>query len=147
MPSILVVDDDEGSMPVLVDAFGAQGYRAEGAQSASEALEKLEQAAFDVLLTDLVMPGMDGVALLEWARTRFPELVMVLMTGAGTVESAVRALKGGAADYVAKPFNEPGGRVTVRASAEAHGAWFALAAGEQGGTTATVRLASTGNGK
>ena len=90
---------------------------------------------------------MDGVALLEWARTRFPELVMVLMTGAGTVESAVRALKGGAADYVAKPFNEPGGRVTVRASAEAHGAWFALAAGEQGGTTATVRLASTGNGK
>jgi signal transduction histidine kinase len=105
MPSILVVDDNEGLMPALVDAFGAQGYRAEGAQSASQALEKLEQAAFDVLLTDLVMPGMDGVGLLERVRARFPEMVVILMTGLGTVESAVRALKGGAADYVAKPFH------------------------------------------
>ena len=80
MPSILVVDDDEGLLPALVDAFGAQGYRAEGAQSASEALEKLERAAFDVLLTDLMMPGMDGVALLERVRARFPEMVMILMT-------------------------------------------------------------------
>ncbi|HEX7547558.1 MAG TPA: response regulator, partial [Candidatus Methylomirabilis sp.] len=74
MPSILVVDDNEGLMPVLVDAFGMQGYRAEGAQSASQALEKLEQAAFDVLLTDMVMPGMDGVGLLERVRARFPEM-------------------------------------------------------------------------
>ncbi|MCX5736268.1 MAG: response regulator, partial [candidate division NC10 bacterium] len=105
MPSILVVDDDEGLLPALVDAFGAQGYRAEGAQSAPAALAKLEQAAFDVLLTDLVMPGMDGVALLERVRARFPEMVVSLMTGVGTVESAVRALKGGAADYIAKPFH------------------------------------------
>jgi signal transduction histidine kinase len=104
MPSILVVDDDARLLPTLVEAFAAQGYRAEGARSGLEAMEKLERVAFDVLLTDLVMPGMDGVALLERVQGRFPEMVIILMTGGGTVESAVRALKGGAADYVAKPF-------------------------------------------
>jgi signal transduction histidine kinase len=104
MPNLLIVDDDEALLSTLVSAFKAQGYLVDGAKSAPQALDKLERAAFDALLTDQVMPGMDGLALLERVRARFPDLAIVVMTGGGTVESAVRALKGGASDYVAKPF-------------------------------------------
>jgi signal transduction histidine kinase len=104
MPNLLIVDDDEALLSTLVSAFKSQGYLVDGAKSSPEALEKLERAAFDALLTDQVMPGMDGLALLERVRARFPDLAIVVMTGGGTVESAVRALKGGASDYVAKPF-------------------------------------------
>lgn len=104
MPSILIVDDEEGLQSSLVKAFAMEGYRAEGVGSAGEALERLRHTAFDVLLTDLMMPGMDGIALMERARLSTPDLLVILMTGGATVESAVRALKGGAYDYVLKPF-------------------------------------------
>lgn len=104
MASILIVDDEEGLQTSLVKAFGMEGYRAEGAGSALEALERMKHTRFDVLLTDLLMPDIDGIGLLERARLSFPSLVVILMTGAATVESAVRALKGGAYDYILKPF-------------------------------------------
>lgn len=102
--SILIVDDEEGLQASLVTAFTKEGYRAAGAGSAREALGLLAQAPYDVLLTDLVMPEMDGLALLERVRRNHPVVVVILMTGGATVESAVRALKGGACDYVLKPF-------------------------------------------
>lgn len=102
--SILIVDDEEGLQASLVTAFTKEGYRAAGAGSAREALGLLAQAPYDVLLTDLVMPEMDGLALLERVRRSHPAMVVILMTGGATVESAVRALKGGASDYVLKPF-------------------------------------------
>ena len=104
MASILIVDDEEGLQTTLVTSFAKEGYRTAGAGSAAEALELLRQEAFDILLTDLVMPGMDGLTLMEQALRRAPDLVVILMTGGGTVESAVRALKGGAYDYILKPF-------------------------------------------
>ena len=104
LASILVVDDEEGLRATLVTAFTTEGYRAVGASSGSEALERLNQAAFHILLTDLVMPGMDGITLMEQALRRFPTMVVILMSGGATVESAVRALKGGAYDYILKPF-------------------------------------------
>ena len=104
MPSILIVDDELGLLSSLVMAFETQGYRSAGAASAAEALDLLRETAFDVVLTDLVMPGMDGLSLLERVRADFPDTVIILMTGGATVESAVRALKGGASDYVVKPF-------------------------------------------
>ncbi|RPH97721.1 MAG: response regulator, partial [Zetaproteobacteria bacterium] len=104
MPSILIVDDEVGLLSSLRMAFETQGYRSAGAASAEEALELLRGASFDVLLTDLVMPGMDGLSLLEQVRADYPDMVVILMTGGATVESAVRALKGGASDYVVKPF-------------------------------------------
>ena len=104
MPSILIVDDELGLLSSLVMAFETQGYRSAGAASAAEALELLRAASFDVLLTDLVMPGMDGLSLMDQVRADFPDTVIILMTGGATVESAVRALKGGASDYVVKPF-------------------------------------------
>ncbi len=103
-PSILIVDDEEGLQSSLATAFAAEGYRAEGAGSAGQALACLQRAPFDVLLTDLVMPGADGLVLMEQVRALYPDTVIILMTGGATVESAVRALKGGAYDYVLKPF-------------------------------------------
>ena len=107
MPSILIVDDEPSIVTSLVTAFEAQGYRAAGAASAAEALANLERTPFEVLLTDLRMAGMDGLALMEAVRTTYPAVVIILMTGAATVESAVQALKGGAADYILKPFGLP----------------------------------------
>jgi signal transduction histidine kinase len=104
MPSILIVDDEPGLLSSLVMAFEANGYRSAGASSAAEALETLRGASFDAMLTDLVMPGMDGLSLLERVRVDYPDTAIILMTGGATVESAVRALKGGASDYVLKPF-------------------------------------------
>ena len=104
MPSILIVDDERGLLSSLVMAFETQGYRSAGAASGAEALDLLRQTPFDVVLTDLVMPGMDGLALLDRVHADFPDTEIILMTGGATVESAVRALKGGAYDYVVKPF-------------------------------------------
>jgi signal transduction histidine kinase len=104
MPSILIVDDEPGLLASLVMAFETQGYRSTGAASAAEALDVLRQTPCDVVLTDLVMPGMDGLSLMDCVRADFPDTVILLMTGGATVESAVRALKGGASDYIVKPF-------------------------------------------
>ncbi len=104
MASILIVDDELGLQTSLVKAFSMQGYRAAGAGTATEALQRLELDAFDVMLTDLLMPDFDGITLMERVRHQFPSMVVILMTGGATVESAVRALKGGASDYILKPF-------------------------------------------
>jgi len=104
MASILIVDDEEGVQASLVKAFSLEGYEAVGAGSGMQALLLLKRQAFDVLLTDLVMPDMDGLALMERAQASAPSMVVIVMTGGATVESAVRTLKGGAYDYVLKPF-------------------------------------------
>jgi PAS domain S-box-containing protein len=100
---ILIVDDEAVSMQALCDTLADQGYETTGCASGEEALRALRETSFDVLLTDLVMPGMDGVALLQAALEIDAQLVGVLMTGAGTVETAVQAMKAGALDYVLKP--------------------------------------------
>jgi len=104
MTSILIVDDEEGLQTSLVKAFTLEGYHAAGVGSAPEALRTLQQEAFDVALVDLRMPGMDGIALMERMRETTPATIVILMTAGATVESAVQALKGGASDYILKPF-------------------------------------------
>lgn len=105
--SILIVDDEEALQTSLVAAFNLQGYRAAGAGSGREALQRLQQATFDVLLVDLRMPDIDGLQLMERVRESVPDAAVILMTGGATVETAVRALKGGAYDYIVKPFTLP----------------------------------------
>ncbi len=104
MACILIVDDEEGVQASLVKAFSLEGYEAVGAGSGTQALSLLRRQAFDVLLTDLVMPDLDGLALMDRAQAIAPSILVIMMTGGATVESAVRALKGGAYDYVLKPF-------------------------------------------
>jgi signal transduction histidine kinase len=104
MTSILIVDDEEGVRGSLTTAFEQQGYRTVGVPSAEDALDALGREPFDVVLTDMIMPGLSGFDLMEQVRVRYPSAAVILMTAMSSVESAVRAMKGGACDYVAKPF-------------------------------------------
>src|SRR5574341_1037080 len=88
----------------LAEAFRRRGYAVTAAASAGEALEALRAALFDVLVTDLVLPDRDGLSLMEQALGARPDILVVLMTGHGTIDSAVKARKGGAYDYILKPF-------------------------------------------
>lgn len=101
---ILVVDDEPLMMKALCDTLGNQGYETLGCPSGQAALEALGSTTFDLLLTDLMMPGMDGIALLQAAQKFDSNLVSILMTGVGSIESAVNAMKAGALDYITKPF-------------------------------------------
>ena len=101
---LLIVDDVEALMTALCTTLEAEGYAVTGFSSARKALEHLRQNQFDLLLTDLMMPEMDGIALLRAAQEIDCDLAGVVMTGYGTVDTAVQALHGGAADYVLKPF-------------------------------------------
>jgi len=108
---ILIVDDESALRVALCRILEAQGYAASGAISGLEALNLLRAAAvgetakFDILITDLMMPFMDGIALLREAREVDVDLVSIVMTGHGTIDTAVEAMKGGALDYLLKPFN------------------------------------------
>ncbi len=101
---LLVVDDEEPQMRALCDTLSAEGYVTAGFSSPQSALAELSHASYDLLLTDLMMPGMDGISLLAAARRVDPELVGIMMTGHGTIDTAVRAMQAGALDYIQKPF-------------------------------------------
>jgi two-component system cell cycle sensor histidine kinase/response regulator CckA len=101
---ILVVDDEVELKNILVEAVTSQGYEACGFNNGTEALAALRSEAFDVLLTDLMMPAMDGITLVKESMQIDPHLVCMVMTGQGTIQTAVDAMKEGAFDYVLKPF-------------------------------------------
>src|SRR5439155_6903630 len=101
---IIVVDDEPELKNILVTALSGQGFEVTGCSSGEQALEELRQKEFDLLLTDLMMPEMDGIALLEEAARIDPHLISIIMTGQGTIQTAVDAMKAGTFDYVLKPF-------------------------------------------
>src|SRR5216684_2509770 len=101
---ILVVDDEVELKNILVEALTSQGYEAAGFTAGEEALTALRAEAFDVLLTDLMMPGIDGITLVREGLQIDPNLSCIVMTGQGTIQTAVDAMKAGAFDYVLKPF-------------------------------------------
>lgn len=103
MASVLIVDDEPAIRFALSELLGERGHDPIAVESGAGALERLDEA--DVVLTDLVMPGMDGLALLAAIRARAPQLPVVLLTARGTEKTAVAALKGGAFDYLTKPFD------------------------------------------
>lgn len=102
--SLLVVDDEVKLMRALCDTLGEQGFATKGFSSPANALEALKAGDFDILISDLMMPGMDGVELLRQAKAIDPNLVCVIMTGQGSIQTAVEAMKAGAFDYILKPF-------------------------------------------
>ena len=103
---ILVVDDEKEIRDFLYKALSRMGgFHVEEAETAEEALKKIEKDPFDLVLTDLKMPKMDGLQLVtEIARSK-PEILTVLMTGHGSIDSALEAMKRGASDYLMKPLN------------------------------------------
>jgi two-component system sensor histidine kinase/response regulator len=102
---LLIVDDEAPHLRALCDTLSAQGYATTGYTSARDALSAVRKhERFDLLLTDLMMPEMDGISLLRAAQEIDPALVGVIMTGHGTIDTAVAAMKQGALDYILKPF-------------------------------------------
>ena len=103
--SILIVDDEESVRDSLYSWFTEDGYRVEVAEHAKKALSLLETGYFDIILTDLKMPGMDGLELLQRIKSLNKDSIIIVMTAFASVDTAVKALKEGAFDYVTKPFD------------------------------------------
>ena len=102
-PTVLVVDDEQGILDSLSRIFSREGHEVLIAPDAKQGLDLLRRRPINVLVTDLVMPGMTGTDLLKAAQEVAPETEVVMMTAYGTVENAVEAMKQGAYDFVTKP--------------------------------------------
>jgi len=102
--SIMVVDDEEIVRESLFHWFKKYGHMVETASSGFEALDKLETYPFQLLFVDIKMPGMDGIELLEKVKTEYPDTIVIIITAYGSIESAVKAMRIGASDYLLKPF-------------------------------------------
>jgi DNA-binding NtrC family response regulator len=100
---IMLVDDEEGFLSTTRNVLERKGINVATATSGSEALEKLTQENIDVVILDVKMPGMDGVSALKAIKSRYPSIEVIMLTGHGTVESALDGLRAGASDYLTKP--------------------------------------------
>ncbi len=101
---LLLVEDEAALREATAERLIDRGYRVVAVESGEAALEQLAEFAFDIVLTDLRLPGIDGSAVLSASLERYPEIVCVVVTGFGTVQDAVNAIKLGAVDFIAKPF-------------------------------------------
>ena len=101
---LLLVEDEAALREATAERLVDHGYRVVAVESGEAAVEQLADFAFDIVLTDLRLPGIDGTAVLSAALERYPEIVCIVVTGFGTVKGAVDAIKRGAVDFIAKPF-------------------------------------------
>lgn len=115
---ILVVDDDEISRKILQDTIEQEGIEISLAANGLEGLKRLLVEPFDIVLTDLNMPRMDGLTLLREIRKLYPHILVIIITGYGSLNSAIDAIRNGAYDYVQKPFTTEEMRVTCRNAIE-----------------------------
>jgi sigma-B regulation protein RsbU (phosphoserine phosphatase) len=107
MVKILVVDDEEGIRRQLTAILREEGYSAESAANGAEAIAIMKKQYFDIVITDLMMPGIDGMELLRHIKKDYPNTVVVMITAHGSERIAVEAIKAGAYDYIPKPFSYP----------------------------------------
>lgn len=103
-PSVLVVEDDDDLGRFVVDIAKDHGYQATHVADAMSGLGLLPSGDFDLLITDIRMPGMDGIELIARAKEHDPSLAIIAITAFGSVETGMRALRVGASDYLSKPF-------------------------------------------
>ncbi|HEV2149845.1 MAG TPA: sigma-54 dependent transcriptional regulator [Longimicrobiaceae bacterium] len=104
---VLLVEDDDSLRALVCEVLEANGYHVAAAANAREALETLQSQAVDLVVTDLMMPGMRGEELLAEVRGAFPEIPVIAVTAFGSIEGAVALTRAGAADYLTKPFGTP----------------------------------------
>jgi two-component system, NtrC family, response regulator HydG len=102
---ILIAEDEEITVKHLVNTLKKEGYAVESATNGIDALRKAESDSFDLLIADIKMPGMSGLELLERVREKTPELEVIIVTGYGSIGSAIEAMKKGAIEYLTKPFD------------------------------------------
>jgi len=111
--NILVIDDDKIILDSLCEFLSLEGFRTSGAETLKSALDRLEEENFCLVLTDVNLPDGDGLELLEIIRRNYPQTVVLVITGYGTIESAVKAIKQGAYDYLTKPIIDDELRLAV----------------------------------
>lgn len=112
-PKILIIDDDTSLRRVLEYNLQEAGYQVVAAASGEEGLRLFGEEAPALVITDMKMPGMDGLQVLKAVKERSPETLVMIITAFGTVDIAVEAMKLGAYDYITKPFNRDELRLTV----------------------------------
>jgi DNA-binding NtrC family response regulator len=118
VPRILVVDDEMIVCESCKRILEGEGYEAETALSGKEAFEKMKANPFDIVITDLKMPGIDGMEVLRIFRKEYPDSIVIMITGFSTVETAVEAMKLGAFDYIPKPFTPDEVAIVVKKAIE-----------------------------
>ena len=118
MDTILIVDDEKNYLVVLEALLGPEGYEILTAGSARDALRQIREADVDLVITDMKMPGMSGMELLEETKGIRPDLPVIMMTAYGTIEMAVEAMKKQAFDYITKPFQNEELKLTVKKALE-----------------------------
>src|SRR5438874_3814833 len=101
---LLLVEDESALRQAVADQLADRGYHVEQADSGEAAIARLADFAFDAIVADLRLPGMDGASLVQAAVERYPDIIAIVITGYGTVKDAVDAIKRGAWDFVNKPF-------------------------------------------
>src|SRR5215468_5758177 len=101
---LLIVEDEAPLRQAIAEQLVDHGYQVEQAESGEAAVARLADFAFDIIITDLRLPGIDGSAVVEAAVERYPHIIAIVVTGFGTVKDAVEAIKRGAWDFVSKPF-------------------------------------------
>lgn len=145
MARILVVDDEEGIRSFLAEALEMDGHTVSAAPDGAAALSVLARQGMDLMITDLKMPGMDGLSLLSRARQEQPELEAIVLTAYGSVESAVSAMKAGAFDYLTKPLSSPAElRLLVKRALERKTLLNIKATASQAGSVAVETVLSWG---
>ncbi len=117
-PHILLIDDEAIALANLTHVLEREGYRVTACRDGESGLEALRQTDFDLVLTDIRMPGIDGMEVLREVRARHPEVPVIMITGHATLDSAVEAMKAGAYHYLAKPFRLAEAREVVRGALE-----------------------------
>lgn len=117
---VLVVDDEENMLALFQKVLGKEGYEVVTASSGEEGLKRLETEWFDLVVSDLKMPGLDGFELLRKVKMVSPSLPCIMLTAYGTVDSAVAAMKEGAYDYLAKPVNNEEIKLVVKKALDLH---------------------------
>lgn len=120
MDTVLIVDDEKNYLVVLEALLGPEGYEIMTVENAQAALELIQGTDLDLVITDMKMPGMSGMELLEAAKKIKPEMPVIMMTAYGTIEMAVEAMKKQAYDYITKPFQNEELKLTVRKALQNH---------------------------
>ncbi|MBD3381277.1 MAG: response regulator [candidate division Zixibacteria bacterium] len=105
MPSVLVIDDKDSIRKMLLQTLSAEGHEVNAAANGLEGIELSKKQRYDVVLTDLKMPDMDGISVLSAVKEENPDASVIVMTAYGTIETAVEAMKRGAFDFLTKPFD------------------------------------------
>ena len=118
METILIVDDEKNYLVVLEALLSPEGYEIMTSDKAQEALRLIQECDIDLVLTDMKMPGMTGMELLEEAKKIKPEVPVIMMTAYGTIEMAVEAMKKHAYDYITKPFQNEELKLTIHKALE-----------------------------